>query len=137
LRSSSVIRVGYGFGDASGKGLGSSITLGEEVVWRSGYWYLGYQDESSSFWEFENIVLALEEYYKDHPGKDAEIFMSTDNSTTEGAVHGGTSHSKKPFGLVLRLRKLQVESGWILHIWLGPARSALRRIAYDHFVKFD
>jgi hypothetical protein len=117
VRSSSVIRVEYGFGDASGKGLGSSITLGEEVVWRSGQWRSGYQDESSNFREFENIVLALEEYYQDHPSKDAEIFMFTDNSTTEGAVHRGTSHSKKLFRLVLRLRKLQMESGWILHIY--------------------
>ena len=47
---------------------------------------------------------------------DAEVFMFTDNSTTESAFWKGTSHSKKLCDLVLRLRKLEMETGMILHI---------------------
>ena len=42
--------------------------------------------------------------------------MFTDNSTTEGAFWKGTSTSPKLLELVLRLRKLEMKSGLILHL---------------------
>ena len=47
---------------------------------------------------------------------DGEVFMFTDNSTAEGAFSKGTSPSPKLCGLVLRLRKLEMRTGMILHI---------------------
>ena len=46
----------------------------------------------------------------------AEVFMFTDNSTTEAAFWKGTSHSKKLCQLVLRLRELKIAHGMILHV---------------------
>ena len=42
--------------------------------------------------------------------------MFTDNSTTESAFWKGTSHSKKLCDLVVRLRKLEMDTGMILHV---------------------
>ena len=42
--------------------------------------------------------------------------LKTDNSTAEGAFWKGTSHSPKLCALVLRLRKLEMRTGMILHI---------------------
>ena len=46
----------------------------------------------------------------------AEVFMFTDNSTTEAAFWKGTSHSKKLCELVLRLKELEMAHGMILHV---------------------
>jgi hypothetical protein len=75
IRSSEVIRVEYGLGDASGKGFGSSIFWGSKVIWRSGQWKKSFESESSNWREFENIVKALEEYYNDHADASLKIFM--------------------------------------------------------------
>ena len=42
--------------------------------------------------------------------------MFTDNSTTESAFWKGTSHCKKLCALVVRLRKLEMNTGMILHV---------------------
>ena len=47
---------------------------------------------------------------------DGEVFMFTDNSTAVGAFWKGTSPSPKLCELVLRLRKLEMRTGMILHI---------------------
>ena len=47
---------------------------------------------------------------------ESEVFMFTDNSTTEAAFWKGNSHSRKLCGLVLRLRQLEMRSGMILHV---------------------
>jgi hypothetical protein len=44
------------------------------------------------------------------------MFMMTDNSTAEACFYRGTSGSKKLFDLVLRLHKLEMTSGMVLHI---------------------
>jgi hypothetical protein len=57
-----------GFGDASGKGFGSTITLNGVILWQAGQWEPSYEEESSNLRELENIVRALEEYYVLLPG---------------------------------------------------------------------
>jgi hypothetical protein len=42
--------------------------------------------------------------------------MFTDNYVTECAYFKGTSYSPILFGLVLRLRKLELHSGWKIHV---------------------
>jgi hypothetical protein len=42
--------------------------------------------------------------------------MFTDNYVTECAYFKGTSSSPILFGLVLRLRKLELHSGWKIHV---------------------
>ena len=111
-----ILHVEYGFGDASGKGFGSTITLNGKILWRAGQWDPSYEEESSNLRELENIVRALEEYYEETGERDVELFMFTDNFVTECAFFNGTSRSSLLFELVLRLRLLEMNSGWKLHV---------------------
>jgi hypothetical protein len=116
IRSKMIIHVEYGFGDASGKGFGSTITLNGVILWRAGQWEPSYEEESSNLRELENIVRALEEYFEETGERDVELFMFTDNFVTECAFFKGTSRSDLLFELVLRLRLLEMHSGWKLHV---------------------
>jgi hypothetical protein len=116
IRSKVVIHVEYGFGDASGKGFGSTITVNGIILWRAGQWEASYEEESSNLRELENIVRALEEYFEETGERDVELFMFTDNFVTECAFFKGTSSSDSLFELVLRLRLLEMHSGWKLHV---------------------
>ncbi len=73
-------------------------------------------EESSNWREFTNLVECLEERASLGILEDSEVFMFTDNSTAERAFWKGTSHSPKLCSLVLRLRKLEMRAGMILHI---------------------
>ena len=106
----------YGFGDASGKGFGSSFVIGEELIFRHGQWATTVEVESSNYRELSNLVLAVEEAGRDGHLSDCELFLFTDNTTAEGCYYRGTSNSRKLFELVLRLRKLQVEGDIFIHV---------------------
>jgi hypothetical protein len=116
IRSKNIIQVEYGFGDASGKGFGSTISLNGKILWRAGQWQPHYEEESSNLRELENIVRSLEEFYADTGERDIELFMFTDNIVTESAFFKGTSSSTLLFELVLRLRLLEMHAGWKLHV---------------------
>jgi hypothetical protein len=117
IQSKHIYVVRYGFGDASGGGFGSSITdneCGLEI--QIGTWTEAGTEHSSNFREFGNFVIRLEKDASEGKLKGAEVFMFTDNSTTESAFHNGTSTSKRLFELVLRLRALQLEHGAKIHM---------------------
>jgi hypothetical protein len=111
VRSKRLLQVCYGFGDASGEGFGSIILLDGTVEWESGLWKEFYKTEFSNRQEFENLVQRLESFAESHRGAAIEVFMFTDNYVTECAYFRGTSSSSILFGLVLRLRKLELHSG--------------------------
>jgi hypothetical protein len=46
---------------------------------------------------------------------DCEVFLFTDNSTAAAVYFKGNSTSTKLFELVLRLRRLEMSGGLILH----------------------
>eukprot|EP00978_Attheya_sp_CCMP212_P027476 scaffold92035_cov22-Attheya_sp.AAC.1 len=48
--------------------------------------------------------------------KDAEVFFCTDNSTAEAAIYSGTLSSVRLYEQVLRLRKLECDCGFVLHV---------------------
>jgi hypothetical protein len=81
-----------------------------------GQWKEFYEDESSNRHEFENIVIAFEEYYSKTGVHDVELFMFTDNTVSENAFYRGTSVSPILFELVLRLHLLEMHGGWKLHV---------------------
>ena len=111
--------VSYGFGDASGTAFGaaSKIAGSEEFHFQFGQWPSRVTEEESSNWrEFTNLVEYLEERGQLGVLDDAEVFMFTDNSTAERAFWKGSSHSPKLCELVLRLRKLEMHSGVIIHL---------------------
>lgn len=106
----------YGFGDASGKGFGSSFVVGDEVIYRHGQWTQNMETESSNFRELANLVLAVEEATSQGVLSNCELFLFTDNTTAEGCYYRGTSQSRKLFELVLRLRKLQLGGDIFIHV---------------------
>ena len=66
--------------------------------------------------EYLNLVDTLEEMCKAGNLKGTEIFLFTDNSTSEAAFFNGSSKSEKLFKLVLRLRTLKMQNGVMVHL---------------------
>ena len=128
VRPSRVVQVLYGFGDASGKGFGSTVQgfpLGElfqpasksDLRYRVGVWGKDEESESSNFRELANlVVLTVEEEAATGSLDMAEYFLFTDNSTAESAFYKGSSTSKKLHALVTRLRVLELKHGLTLQV---------------------
>jgi hypothetical protein len=117
VRSRKVITVVYGFGDASGTGLGVTFTCGSGLNFRIGVWGSEEESESSNWKEFTNVVEALEEEGDEGHLDDAEVFMFTVNSTVESCVSRGSSSSQKLLGLVVRLQSLSLLVGIKINVF--------------------
>jgi hypothetical protein len=118
VRSKHLLQVCYGFGDASVEYFGSIILLDGVVEWESGSWKEFYKTESSNRREFENLLWRLETFAQLHLGAAIEVFMFTDNYVMECAYFRGNLSSPILFDLVLRLRKLERQAGWKIHVIL-------------------
>jgi hypothetical protein len=106
----------FGFGDASGGGFGSSWEKAGKVSYRFGTWGDDMDGESSNLRELTNLVDTLDEMGEQGALKGAEIFLFTDNSTSEAAYYNGSSKSEKLFDLVLRVKKLEMHRQSKIHI---------------------
>jgi hypothetical protein len=99
----------YGFADASGGGLGSTITMpGIGIRCRVGVWGKDDESNSSNFKEFENVVQTIEQESRSGLLKGPSLYLFTDNSTVEGALFKGNTPSRKIFHLIMRFRKVQM-----------------------------
>ena len=116
IHTSKIFVAKYVFGDASGAGFGSSWYDGENLTTEFGIWTERGSSQTSNFREFSNFVIKLEKEAKLGNLTGCELFLFTDNSTTEAAFHNGTSSSKKLFDLILRVRVVQLEYGVRIHI---------------------
>jgi hypothetical protein len=87
IRSNAVLQILYGFGDASGKGFGSTMLSVKGVRFRIGLWEKDAEDESSNWKEFENVVEALEEEGRNGSLDGTLVYFFTDNSTVEAALY--------------------------------------------------
>jgi hypothetical protein len=122
VRMTKRLRAMYGFGDASGTGFGSTIRKANgEIVWKSGVWSRTMVEEhNSNFFEFSNLVHALEDMHVAGELAGHEIFMFTDNTTAEAAhYHGTTKNGKMLFNLALRLRKIEMDGDcriYLIHV---------------------
>lgn len=129
VRPKRTVHVFYGFADASGKGKGSTYQgyktrhhssgqLGplNDVVFRVGVWGSDEESESSNYREFTNLVEATEAEACTGAFTESEMFLFTDNSTTESAFYKGSSSSKLLHALVLRLHKLCLEYQIQIHV---------------------
>ena len=117
LRSKRIVTIIYGFGDASGSGLGATFTCGTGFTFRVGVWGTSDHPESSNWKEFTNIVESLEEEGAEGNLGDSEVFMFTDNSTVEACAAKGSSTSQKLLDLVIRLQALSTRLGVRIHIF--------------------
>lgn len=106
----------YGFGDASGQGFGCGIQVDERFHYRFGNWSTSESEKSSNCKELNNLVLGLESWAKEKLIDHREIFLFTDNTTAEGEYYRGTSTNIVLFGLVLRLKKLELHYKLKLHV---------------------
>ena len=116
IRVSKVLFIYFGFGDASGVGFGSSLLSKEGLDYRVGIWSYAESEESSNCREFTNLVETMEEEAQSGNLSSSEIFFFTDNSTVESAIFHGTSSSEKLLELVIRLRVLESQIGFVLRV---------------------
>jgi hypothetical protein len=81
----------YGFGDVSGLvGFGATIQIGESISYEYGQWTReGVEKRSSNWREFTNLVEFSERSIKKHGLGGSEIFIFTDNNTSEAAFGKG------------------------------------------------
>lgn len=111
--------VAFGFGDASGLGFGHTVALTDKLHYSRGQWASSISSHNSSnYRELFNLVLTLEDMFSQGYLANTEIFLFTDNSTAEAAFYKGTFSNKELFTLILRLRKLQMDSGAFFHVLL-------------------
>jgi hypothetical protein len=102
----------YMGGDASGTGFGTTKWRhGKDKIGAThGAWDGSVRSWSSNFREAYNLVLGIEKSLEGGELKPGtELFVFTDNSTSERAFDNGTSKSKTLHPLVLRLRKLEMQ----------------------------
>ena len=116
VRGKSVHEAIYGFGDASGKGFGSSWDEDGEIKFRLGVWGSDGDDTSSNFRELKNLVQTLETMGKQGALEGREIFLFTDNSTSERAFYNGTSSSETLFNLVLQARFVEAKCKCVIRL---------------------
>jgi hypothetical protein len=115
VRGKRVSSAVYGFGDASGDGFGSTWTTEKGISYRFGIWGSEMDNSSSNFRELANLVDTLIEMANNDVLRGTEIFLFTDNSTSEAAFFNGSSKSELLFNLILRVRKLEMDSGIKIH----------------------
>jgi hypothetical protein len=130
VRSASVVHVYYGFGDASGKQFGatlsksyscrSQLSKGKQdargVCFHVGLWAAAEEEESSNFKELKNLVDTVSEEAGAGRLRDCKFFLFTDNSTAEGCFYRGSSKSQHLHALVLSLRTLEMTFRMTIHI---------------------
>jgi hypothetical protein len=105
VRLENLMYIRYGFVDASGTGLGSSIMTDQ------GTWGKDSEDDSSNWREFENLATTLESEEATDNLDRAAVVLCTDNSTDEAAANKATSTSPKLFRPLVRLKALQFRCG--------------------------
>ena len=111
IRRREVVTVVYGFGDASSGGFGASMGLPEGVHGRFGVWGRDEEDKSSNYRELCNLVDAVEDEARAGRLEHSELWMFTDYSPAESCFTRGSSTSSLLHGLVLRLRKVEMDIG--------------------------
>ncbi len=117
LRPTTVKIAIYRFVDASGAGFGSSFSLPDKcLLFQHGVWGRDADHTSSNYKELRNLVDALEEGLRMTELRSSEVFVFTDNTTSESAFYRGHFDSKLLFDLVLRLRQIEMTGTLRLHV---------------------
>jgi hypothetical protein len=123
VRSSRVLQVIYGMGDASGEGFGDSFLTKAGVSIHTGTWTYDIQNQSSNFREFRNPLNALRKEGEGGRLKNAFVIFGTDNSTVEAALYNGTSSSPLLLEMVEEFHALQMEFGFSAIVsWVSGER---------------
>jgi hypothetical protein len=116
VRSLVVYLAIYGFGDASGKGFGSSFAYGDQIQYRIGTWGTTSGLESSNWKELGNSLSAIRHEAEAGRLEGCELVFCTDNSTVESFCANGTSSSRKLHELIVELKSLPYTFGFRLMV---------------------
>jgi hypothetical protein len=130
VRPTQVMQVFYGFGDASGKQFGATLsknyncrghlsetrTINSGIRFRIGLWSPMEEEESSNYKELKNLVDTIGEEAKEGKLGDCELFIFTNNSTAEGCFYRGNLKSVCLHALVLDLWTLKMTYGMAIHV---------------------
>ena len=106
----------YLMGDASNMGFGTALIISNSVVYESGEYNADLQQETSNFYEAENLVNRVERVVAEGTIHGCELSMFTDNTVFESGFYKGTLSSKKLFALHLRLRIAVIEGDITTHM---------------------
>jgi hypothetical protein len=125
------------FVDASGRGVGSTFQVGNQIFFQHGQWPKQVNETTSSDWrKLADLVECLEVEVREQGLSNFEIFPLTDNTTAEAAQWKGKSKSGKLFGLILRLRLLEMNSDLIIHV-IHVARTWMMAQGTDRILQGD
>ena len=106
----------YIFGDASASGFGLTSMENDNLAVEYGTWTEKGSESTSNFREFSNFVCKLEKDTSLGKLAGVELFIFTDNATTESAFHNRTSSSKTLSDLILIIRVIQIKWSTRIHI---------------------
>jgi hypothetical protein len=134
IRSNAITIALYGFGDVFGAGFGDAPISPSGVQCRYRVWGTDLHAQSLKYRELFNLTEDMEDYVAnlclshlqnlvqsvEHDASQglltrAEMFLFTDNPA-EGAFYKGTSTNKQQFELVLRLKQLELDFQFQLHV---------------------
>ena len=130
VRPAQVVHLYYGFGDASGKQFGATMSksygcarrlsedgrVGGGIQFQVGLRTTEEEEESSNYKELKNLVDTVEGEVMGGRLQDCEFFLVTDNSTAKSCFYRGNSKSRNLHALLLKLRSLEMTYGMIIHI---------------------
>lgn len=116
VRGCKVKRLNLMFGDASGAGFGATWeTKNGSIRFRYGLWEEEMNVSSSNLRELANLVHTLKIMEGEGELEGMEIFVFTDNSTSERAYFKGTSKSERLHELILSLKLLETNGTCKIH----------------------
>jgi hypothetical protein len=117
VRPAFVVKLAYGFMDASGEGSGSYVLGAEERNrMRVGFWCTEVSERSSNYREFRNLLEMVWDAAAAGRLAGAEVFMFTDNQVVERVYYKGSATEELLFEMVFELRLLALEAGFTLHV---------------------
>lgn len=131
--------VGYGMGNASGDGFGAFFYIDGVLLFRYDQWTSSIFEASSNYRDLRNLFEALEKHDREEKLRDCEVFLLIDNLVVENDFYKGSSSSEILSNLVLRMRKVELEGGIILHmIYMSRKRmiaSGVDALSREHTTK--
>jgi hypothetical protein len=109
VRASTTALAHYAFDKGSGRGFGATIQIGPRLYYEFGQWETDDAfGTSSNRKELGNLVLGLERKAKEDLLQNFEVFLFTNNTTTESAFWKGSTKSRTLFDWVLRFKRLKM-----------------------------
>ena len=83
---------------------------------RTGFWCSAISERSSNYREFRNLLETIKDAAREGQLTGAEVWMFTDNQVAERCFYRGSAKDAMLFAMVLDLRTLTIEEGFILHV---------------------